>query len=374
MKKYRTHILLFLLTIVSTTLAGAEWIYGMSFLSGMMSFEHFKEGLWYSIPFLGFLTTHEFGHYFMAKFRKVKVSLPYYIPGWIAIALSIGTFGAFIKIEDRITSKKDYFDIGIAGPLAGFIFTVAVLIYGFSTLPGDEYIYKIHPEYQELGMHYREALDSDVFAEYETLTLGTTLLYSFLENTFADPERIPHPAEQTHYPLLLAGFLGLLFTAINLLPVGQLDGGHVMYALVGPRAFNIISPLVLIMLVGFAGQGLFTVEEFGTVEKKDQWSLLAKFILYIYFVYLCFSRIFTIKRYNWILALGLVLVQLIISVILPDFVGYSGIILFGFLIGRVLGVYHPPTFDNQPIGKTRTILGWLAMLIFITCISLYPLS
>ena len=373
MKKYRIHIILFILTVISTTIAGAEWIYGSSLLSGMITWAQVKQGLWYTIPFLGFLTTHEFGHYFMAKIRKVKVTLPYYIPGWLAIALSIGTFGAFIKIQDRITTKKDYFDIGIAGPLAGFVFAVITLIYGFKTLPGDEYIFGIHPEYQTLGSHYRDYINT-LNQDFETITLGKSLLYSFLEDTFADPARIPHPFEQTHYPILFAGFLGLLFTAINLLPVGQLDGGHILYSLVGRKAFNIISPSVLVLLVWFAGQGLFTPDEFGNVSKDGQWELLLKFIFYIYFVYLCFSRISRVKRYNWILALSVVILQLLISRFYPEFVGYSGIIVFGFLIGRILGVYHPPTFDKEPIGVTRTILGWLAMLIFMICISPYPIS
>jgi membrane-associated protease RseP (regulator of RpoE activity) len=368
LKKYRLHILLFLGTVITATLSGTEWIYGSSFLSGMMTFEQFKEGFWYSIPFLGFLTAHEFGHYFMAKVRKVGVTLPYYIPGWLGIFLSIGTFGAFIKIKDQITSKKDYFDIGIAGPLAGFVVSVAVLIYGFSNLPGDEFVYKIHPEYHKHSGNYREILDSPE-NQYEAMTLGTTLLYSYLQDTFADPERVPHQYERSHYPLLLAGFLGLLFTAINLLPIGQLDGGHILYALIGKRAFDVVSPVALVILVTYSGLGLFTLAEFSEVNKDGQWKLLLQFLIYIYFVYLCFSKIFTNNTYNWILALSIVLLQLLSSMFFPGLVGYTGLMAFGFLLGRVLGVYHPPTYDTAPIGWVRVVLGWIAMIIFVICFS-----
>ena len=205
--------------------------------------------------------------------------------------------------------------------------------------------------------------------QYETMTLGSTLLYSYLQDTFADPDKIPHPYERSHYPLLLAGFLGLLFTAINLLPIGQLDGGHILYALIGKRAFNVVSPVALVILVTYSGLGLFTLNEFSAVYKDGQWKLLLQFLIYIYFVYLCFSKIFTNITYNWILALSIILLQLLSSKFFPDLVGYTGLMAFGFLLGRVLGVYHPPTYDTAPIGWVRVVLGWIAMIIFVICFS-----
>ena len=373
MKKYRVHLLLFFATVVTTTLAGAEWMYGSLFLSGQMSFAQFKQGLWFSVPFLAFLTTHEFGHYFMARIRKVRVTLPYYIPGWLGIFMSIGTFGAFIRIKDHIRSRKDYFDIGIAGPLAGFVVSVATLIIGFTYMPDDDFVYGIHPEYKEYPGNYRELLDGPAF-DMEAITLGKSLLYRFLEGTFGDPAVLPHAYELSHYPLILAGFLGLLFTAINLLPIGQLDGGHILYALVGRKAFHIISPVALVMLVGFSGLGVFTPHDFQVVHYDGQWRLILQFFFYVYFVYLCFSRIFTDRTRNWVLALGVVFVQLLLSRLFPGVTGYPGFMAFGFLLGRVLGVYHPPTVDAEPLGTGRRILGWLAMLIFIICFIPYPIS
>lgn len=373
MKKYRTHILLFLATVVTTTLAGAEWIYGSSFLSGQMNFAQFRQGFWFSIPFLGFLTTHEFGHYFMARIRKVRVTLPYYIPGWLGIFMSIGTFGAFIRIKDHITSKRDYFDIGIAGPLAGFVVSVITLIVGFIYMPGDEFVYHIHPEYLKYDGNYRDILNSPA-NPMEAITLGKSLLYRFLESTFGDPALLPHPYELSHYPLILAGFLGLLFTAINLLPIGQLDGGHILYALVGRKVFNVLSPVALVMLVTFSGLGIFTVDDFQTVRYEGQWKLLLQFLFYVYFVYLCFSKIFTQRINNWVLALSVVFGQLLLTKYFPGIAGYPGLLAFGFLLGRILGVYHPPTVDTRPLGAVRMLLGWLAMVIFVICFIPYPIS
>src|SRR5688572_26388212 len=152
-------IVLFITTFITTTLAGAEWTFGKSiilyaedgiFLNTAFSWSDFASGLHFSIPFLLILTVHEFGHYFTAMHHKVKSSLPYYIP-LPPLPLSIGTMGAVIRLRSRIYSKMQNFDIGIAGPLAGFIMALIFLIYGFATLPPAEYIFQIHPEYEQYG-------------------------------------------------------------------------------------------------------------------------------------------------------------------------------------------------------------------------------
>lgn len=369
------NIILFVVTLLTTTLAGAEWIYGKSFFfqSEIMGLEEFKRGFWFSIPFLGFLTTHEFGHYFMAKIRKIDVTLPYYIPGWFVVLTSIGTFGAFIKIKEKINSKNDYFDIGIAGPLAGFVVAVVVLACGFYYLPTDEYIYTIHPEYKNFQGNYRAFLDT-YQTNGEIITLGKSLIYNFLESNLADPSLLPHKFELTHYPLILAGFLGLLFTALNLLPIGQLDGGHILFALIGKNAFDIVSPVFLVLLVSYSGLGMFKMTDFTMAYSEEQGMLLMQFLFFVYFNYLCFSRIFDKKLNGLILALAVILIQLTFSKFAPQISGYSGFLAFGFLIGRVLGVYHPETVDNIPLGITRKILGWLAILIFIICFSPNPIN
>ena len=368
-------ILLFIVTLITTTLAGAEWIFGSSFYFDhkIMGWNQFLQGFWFSIPFLGFLTTHEFGHYFMAKIRKIEVTLPYYIPGWFMVLTSIGTFGAFIKIKERIKSKNDYFDIGIAGPLAGFVVALIVLVCGFYYLPTDEYIYNIHPNYRSFNGNYRQLLDTFP-VNGEVITLGKSLIYNFLEKALANPALIPHKYEVTHYPLLLAGFLGLLFTSLNLLPIGQLDGGHILFALIGKKAFDIVSPAFLVLLVSYSGLGMFNIAQFRMVYTEEQGTLLLQFLLFVYFNYLCFSRIFDKKINNLILTLAVILGQLLLSKYLPNVTGYSGFLAFGFLIGRVLGVYHPDTEDSKPLGMTRKILGWLAIFIFIICFSPNPIN
>ena len=129
-------VVLFITTFFTTTIAGAEWCYGISILgvdqegnvgiNPNYSWNAFAKGMEFSIPFLLILTVHEFGHYFTAMYHKVKSSLPYYIP-IPPIPFSIGTMGAVIRLRSRIYSLKQNFDIGLAGPFAGFIMALAIL-------------------------------------------------------------------------------------------------------------------------------------------------------------------------------------------------------------------------------------------------------
>src|SRR6187402_3040026 len=139
---------LFLLTIFTTTLTGAFWV---GILHPEDSFwDFFSRGFAYSIPFLGILTIHELGHYLTARYYKVNVTLPYYIPIFIpGLMPQIGTVGAFIKMNSRSASKKEIFDIGVAGPLAGFVAAIGLLFYGFTHLPQREHIFIVHKEYAE---------------------------------------------------------------------------------------------------------------------------------------------------------------------------------------------------------------------------------
>lgn len=149
---------LFILTFIATTLAGGEWIHGSLFLyvPEPLGWSAFIDGMKYSVPFLLILTVHEFGHYFTARYHKIKVSLPYYFPVWLGFigSMSLGTMGAFIRIRQRISSVSQTFDVGIAGPLAGFVVTLVVLFYGFTHLPPKDYVLEIHPEYQLFGDEY----------------------------------------------------------------------------------------------------------------------------------------------------------------------------------------------------------------------------
>ncbi len=363
---------MFLATVVVTTFAGMEWVAGKSILAEGFDLDALQKGfLWYTVPFLGFLTTHEFGHYFMAKKRKVNVTLPFYIPLWIAIMPSFGTMGAFIQIKEVIKTRLKYFDIGIAGPLAGFVVALGFLIYGYANLPGHEFVFNIHPDYEQYGAAY-----GDVVYENQSvdglMRLGDSLLSGWIKNTFADTALLPHVNELSHYPFILAGFLGLFFTALNLMPIGQLDGGHILFSLIGEKRFNIVSPVLFTIFVFYAGLGFYTVDGLREAKFEEGSTALLYFGLYIYFNYLCFSKITKNRQTNWIITLSVILVQLLVTFVFPFVEGYSGFLAFGFLLGRVLGVYHPPVIDNKPLDTKRIVLGWLSLLIFVLCFSPNP--
>ncbi len=370
-------VLLFVVTLITTTLSGAEWIYGKTFLffdgipeDMIMGWPEFWQGLNFSLPFLLILTVHEFGHYFVAKIHQVEVTLPYYIPLWFGFTQSIGTMGAFIRIKSVIRSRVKFFDIGIAGPLAGFVAALGVLWYGFTHLPPPEYIFTIHPEYARYGLDYGKFVYQD---QEGMLVLGDNILFWWFKEHVADPARIPHPYEMIHYPYLLAGFISLFFTALNLIPIGQLDGGHIMYGLLGKKRFNIVAPTLFILFAFYAGLGLFKAEEFATLSSDDQYyTLLGYLTLYVYFLYICLKRITDSPSTGLILSLGIVVAQFAVSYLRPDWEGYSGFLFFVFLLGRFLGVYHPETADDGPLGTKRILLGWLAVVVFILCASPKP--
>ena len=376
---------LFLLTLVTTTMAGAEWIYGRFFIpvawmydvsklpKGFTSlgWQEFMAGLQFSIPFLTVLTVHEFGHYFTAKANRVRVTLPFYIPLWLGVMQSIGTLGAFIRIQDYINSRRKYFDIGIAGPLAGFVMALIVLWYGFTHLPPIDYIFTIHPEYKKFGLRYGEYAYLNL-PPGAAMTFGDNLLFWFFKTYVADPSRMPHPYEIVHYPYLLAGYLSLFFTALNLLPIGQLDGGHVMYALIGDKRFRMLAPVLFVIFAFYAGLGLFTVESFATNDDEAFYTELMNLGLYIFFLYICFYRITETTLTTLLLALGVVVAQFALSWLLPAWQGYSGFLAFVLVLGRFLGVYHPTTELQEPLGVKRTVLGWLALVVFVLCFSPHP--
>ncbi len=355
------HLVLFIVTFITTTLSGAEWRYGQT-IWGDFDWHDFRSGLAFSFPFLLFLTVHEFGHYFTAKKYNVKASLPYYIPLWFAgIVPSIGTMGAVIRIKDFIQSRKQHFDIGIAGPLAGFAIALGVLYYGFTNLPPQDYLFRIHPEYLEMGENWQE----EAYNREGVFYLGKNLLFrAFEEWVVEDSSRLPNAYEVIHYPWLFAGFLGLFFTALNLLPIGQLDGGHILYGLVGYEKHKIISTGLFVLLVFWAGLGFF--------DRSDQESLLMYVPLSGIITYYLFGRLDMRSSQKVILVLSVVLGQLLVIYFFPEVRGYSGWMVFAFLIGRFLGVYHPPALFDQPLNTGRKILGWLALIIFILCFSPEP--
>jgi membrane-associated protease RseP (regulator of RpoE activity) len=360
-------LVLFILTLITTTISGAEWMYGkpLLYFEPGLTLSETISGIYFSIPFLSILTIHEFGHYFTARYYNVKVTLPYYIPLWLGFVFmpfTIGTMGAFIRIKEAIKSRKEYFDIGIAGPLAGFVAALIVLYIGFTNLPPAEYVYQIHPEYLEYGPDYADHFYNDPGTFY----LGKNLTFLFYENYVApDPSLLPNPYEIIHYPWLFAGFLALFFTAMNLLPIGQLDGGHVLFGLFGWRRHRIISLTMFIIFLSYAGLGLVTPS-----DPID--TLLYSVPVYLLFLFWTLARLRESMRTKLTIAVSIFSAQFLTAFIYPEVKGYLGWLVFAFLIGRVLGVYHPPVLYNQPLSTERKILGWIALIVFVISFSPRP--
>jgi len=163
----------------------------------------------YVVVLLGILLGHEFGHFLTCRYYKINATLPYFIPA----PTLIGTLGAFIKIKSPITRKKQLFDIGVSGPLTGFILAVPALAYGLSLSKA------VPPSFQEGEFVF-------VFGEPLILKIFGALIF----------KGVPSDYSVFLHPVAFAGWVGILVTSFNLFPVGQLDGGHVSYALLGEKS------------------------------------------------------------------------------------------------------------------------------------------
>ena len=288
------NILLFLVTIFTTMTAGA-------LLKGKDFFQDFSLILFgwkYSFAVLAILTSHEMGHYIAARWHKIKVTLPYYIPIFLP-GFHFGTMRAFIKIKSQIPNREALLDVGIAGPLAGFVVSILCLIYGYAILPDFQgivaYVETIHPWDMQGGVN---------------IVLGKSLLFSFF-NDFIGGGRLPMN-EIYHFPFIFAGWIGILVTAINLIPIGQLDGGHILYSLIGNRARRV-------GLIAFS----------------------ALFLLNLYLLVEYLSAI-------WMLWIILILI--------------------------LIRFKHPPTLnDHIELTPIRQFLGWLCLFIFSICFIPMPL-
>jgi len=367
------HSSLFIITFVTTTLAGAEWVFGKSIFMPGYSWADFASGMSYSIPFLLILTAHEFGHYFMAIYHRVKTTLPYYIP-LPPFPFMLGTLGALIRIKSQVQSKQQHFDIGIAGPLAGFVVAMGVLWYGFTHLPPPTYVFGFHPEYAQFGADYAQHVyrPENMLGTADVI-IGKNLLFLFFENVVADPARVPNAHEMMHYPYLFAGFLSLVFTSINLLPIGQLDGGHVLYGLVGFRSHRIIASGAFILFAFFAGLGYVMpgqpVNIVG-IELPHEAGILA----FIGVLFLIFQGLMIGWKNELLVAVLVFAAQYFLVMWRPDIQGYPGWLLFVFLIGRFVRVPHPPSPIEAPLSPARQVLGWVALFIFVICFTPNPLE
>lgn len=407
---------LLLVTIVTTTLAGTEWMYSKYLFfvreEHLMTWKDFVSGFQFSIPFLLILTVHEFGHYFTAKYHKIKVTLPYYIPMWLGflVSPSFGTMGAFIRIKDKVKSRIQYFDIGVSGPVAGFVIALFVISYGYSHLPEPEHIFDIHPEYEQFGLDYADHVYSydfskqrhlesyqelrledsvaplssgegnwsypafEAYDSYPGMYFGKPLLFLIYEKylvSASDMYKIPNKEEIMHNPYLLAGLLALFFTALNLLPIGQLDGGHVVFGLFGSELSKKISASLYTLFLFYAGLGLISIELMTDTSISGSLNFLFILLAYTYFIYLCAYSMFPSKRDRLTYAAILMAVQFGVHTFF-GIKGYEGYLLFALLLGRFVGIYHPPVSDNQPLTPSRLALGVFALIIFVLSFSPEP--
>lgn len=289
--RYWLHLLLFLVTLVSTTLAGASAYAGFQQSVGidprvdLWSLNFWAPGLWYSIPVLLILGAHEFGHYVLCRVHDVDATLPYFIPAPLPVIT--GTLGAVIRIREAFPSKRALFDIGVAGPIAGFVVLLPLLYWGVS-------LSELVPVSQSDDMIY----------------FGEPLLYQFA--AWLHFGAIPDGYDTSIHPMAFAAWWGMLATALNLLPFGQLDGGHVIYSLVKRR---------------------------GQAAALSAATLVAAALL-------------TTRSLSWVS----MLVMMVIMALL-------------------LGLHHPRVIDEETaLGASRRLVALFALVMFILCFTPVPIQ
>lgn len=263
-RRWRLPIMLFVATCLSTLLAGMGDP-GLGWLHSLTT------GLWYAIPVMTILLCHEMGHFIQAHRYGVYATPPYFIPMPFS---PLGTLGAVIAMEPRMGHRKALFDIGITGPLAGLVPTFIFLI---------------------VGLHY----STKGIPSPDEWRLGDPLLFRILADSIVGP--LSAGEELQRHPMAFAGWVGLLVTSLNLIPIGQLDGGHVLYALLREKANRIASLLLLAAVFVVA----LNFRELGG------WTLILVLLLY-----------------------------------------------FG-------PVHPPTADDEEPLGMGRIILGWLTLAFII---------
>ncbi len=286
------HVLLLVLTFGTTTLVGASSYIGFISDLGMRRVQVpasvvLLNGLWYSVTGLAILGSHEMGHYLACRYYGINASLPYFIPApWISL---FGTLGAVIRIREPIRTKRMLFDIGIAGPIAGFVVAVPALL---------------------IGMHWSQRIWLPPrIPGVELINLGEPWLFQIVKWLYFGA--IPKGADINMHPMVLAAWFGMLATALNLLPLGQLDGGHIAYANLGRRA-NIVTYITLAIMFALG----------------------------------------VAVSVNWLFWSGLMAAMLF---------------MFGWR--------HPPTSDEQDdLGTARLLLSLFAVLMFVLCFTPAPLA
>lgn len=366
------HVGLFIATFICVSLVGIFWV-GQS-AEATSYLDMWQEGVLFASLLLAFLATHEFGHYFAAVHHNVRVTLPYFIP----IPLGIGTMGAVIKIEEQIQETKKLFDIGIAGPVAGFIVSLIVLLYGFSTLPEPTFIEnfagheEVISQVYETGSYPETPPEIENAQEGTTIMLGNTLLYSLLASFF---ENVPPMYEMYHYPFLFAGWLGLFFTALNLTPIGQLDGGHILYSLIGYKDHRTVARICFGFIATLGGIEAIPFLSININGWLPGYGFLSILLWALVLLFLCRKAFHS--DHVWIAPLWAV--SLITSVAYLYFTSgfdQSGSLIWvfwSFFLVYFVKIEHPPVLFERPLTPWRNRLGWISMAVFVLCISPTPI-
>jgi membrane-associated protease RseP (regulator of RpoE activity) len=238
-REYGVPALLLVLSVITTTAIGARFM--QNFIAGLPVLaddgdlwpwpwlfaqpSRFLLGIPFSSALLGILLAHEFGHYFACQAHKIRCTLPWVLP---APTLS-GTAGAVIQIRGHIPGRRSLMDVGVYGPIAGYVVSLVVLVFGFvfsHTAPAG-------------------------YGQEQLITFGEPLSLSMVHQILIhfDP-RVPSFSHAVPHPMLIAGWIGLFITSLNLLPGGQLDGGHILYS-IAPRVHRVATWLLpMLLLVG----------------------------------------------------------------------------------------------------------------------------
>ena len=305
----RTNVYLFLATVVSVFFAGAEYLQNepLGFVGGLRALvdpRFLVTGWQFAVPLLAILLTHEFGHYFAARIHRVPASLPYFIP--LPVLSPFGTLGAVIGMSGRIRSRAALLDIGASGPLAGLVVAVPVLCWGIAASP-----VKSHTG----GLYTQE---------------GQSILYWLLKRLIHGP--IPEGSDVFLHPTAWAGWAGLLVTMLNLIPFGQLDGGHIAYALFGEKQnrYALWVRRSLLLLFGYNVVILFTPILNGS-SVAPWWAALMSSTTWLV----------------WYALLG--------------------------VLANVSGREHPP-FEPAPLSPARRVIAWLCLILFVMLFMPTPMA
>ena len=283
---------LLVVTFLSTSFAGLFYIAGdIGFVEAFIAVARNPGllilGFPFSVPLISILLAHELGHFIVSRHYGMRCTPPFFIPAPISI---VGTLGAFIKIKSSFRNKRALFDIGIAGPLAGFIFAIPALW---------------------IGIRYSEIIPKMAPGQGE-MSFGEPLLFRLIGSLTLDYS--PARQDMLAHPIAMAGWVGLLATSLNLLPIWQLDGGHIVYAIIGRTRQKTLSVVAVVALVLLSFLGWPT----------------------------------------------------------PSYLLFGVLLL---IVGARTRFFHPPTLnDGDPLGRGRLFLGAIALLILILSFTPVPIT